>query len=396
MDLANTSPARPLRAPNPRWVAISGSLVVLLHLGTYLLRRAPLTPLDLWYPEVQVLWASLLLTIALFAGLFRQAQRESRRAIADPTYLERERAKARDLLIARRGWPGALVFLWPFMLLALFAGGVFLVMAIQLLQTSSDSNFAQSMLQAVALLPIGILGVGVASYWLRTHARGYTPPAPFTPAEVRGRLRTQTLLMGAVIMAGTPILFLYGMFYTNPQQGTAASWAAQRDFAQVLATRIDSAAVLESIQVRPSLSNTPRPPADTVLILDFVFVRPNGATIRLEIADTDPPRLIYANREGFAYRNPPTAEGQATARALLALNQQSPRDLYQATLPLARQKLPANSVPHMSMSFDDRPYWQSQYGRPGGWNIFYDSADFQHTLELWVDPQTGAILGQDQ
>jgi hypothetical protein len=387
-----STPAR--RGTNPYWLLVFGAVLPAIQLGSFSLRNAPLTPLDLWYQPTQVLWIVVLINLGAFAVLFRQVRRAAQRAAADPDWAAQERAQAHDLLIPRRGRMGALVFLWPFLLVALLSMGVFLVLVISILESGMDSGFVFSVLQAIVLLPIGILIVGIGSYWLRIRSATYVPPAPLTQNQIKTRLVTQTVaLVGSLLCVG-PFIFLLQSLDARPTAGPAASWAVQRDFVQMLAARIDPEAVLDSISAAPTGYKLPLSAADTVFEVDFVFMRPDGHSLRLEIADTDPPRLLRADRDWDTRTPAPSAEELARARAVLALIQRSPREVYLATLPLVQAAQPGGDPPHPSVSLFADHDWQAKYGVLTVWNMDYYLNP--KSLLLRVHPQTGAVLAQEQ
>jgi len=385
-----STPAR--RGTNPYWLLVFGALLSAVQLVGFTLRNAPLTPLDLGYQPMQLLWIVVLINLGAFAVLFRQVRRAAQRAAADPALAAQEREQARDLLIPRRGRGGALVFLWPFLLVALLSMGVFLVLVISILESGMDSGLAFSVLQAIVLLPIGILIVGIGSYWLRIRSATYVPPTPLTQHQIKTRLVTQTVAWVGSLLCVGPFIFLLQSLDARPTVGPAASWVAQRDFAQMLAARIDPAAVLDSISASPTGYKLPPRAADTVFEVDFVFMRPDGHSLRLEIADTAPPRLLRANRDWDTRTPAPSVEELARARAVLALIQRSPREVYQATLPLAQAAQTGGDRlrPHLSLYAEHN--WQAKYRVLTGWNMDYYLNP--ENLLLRVDPQTGAVLEQ--
>jgi hypothetical protein len=200
--------------------------------------------------------------------------------------------------------------------------------------------------------------------------------------------------MGAYLLGFAPFIFLLQTLDARPTVGPAASWAAQRDFAQVLAARIDSAAVLDSISASATGYKLPASAADTVFEVDFVFMRPDGHSLRLEITDTDPPRLLRADRDWDTQTPAPSAAELERARAVLALIQRSPREVYQATLPLAQGAQTGGDPPRPHISLYADHDWQAKYGVLTGWNMDYYLNP--KSLLLRVHPQTGAVLAQEQ
>jgi hypothetical protein len=214
------------------------------------------------------------------------------------------------------------------------------------------------------------------------------------------------ILLGMAIVGG---VFFFTAFRSPAllAQGPPASWSTLLQFAQHQANKIDKGAVVESIIVDPPYYlDPPFTPKNTPFLTAFVFRRPNASSIRIEVFDTDPPRLQKVKDKwdylGFEGGTGLPADLLPTYNAHLQYVRLSPRNAYQATeqegLAFTQAAAPGHS-PDVHMSTFMEHDWQKWFGVPAGWNVEYTVSlpgGSYKSLNLRVDGATGKVLARER
>lgn len=372
MNPAPVPPAgRAVPPSRSRWwlgllAAVSG-----LSLAGYAANAYPLTPFDFWYPPVPVLWISLISgwIVGLGGWWWLRHAPTLPPAPAAPTL--------RAAVIA---------FLTPFGLLALLSSA-YLIMSPLLVP---GVNWWATPALLLGLIPLGILAIGGGSYLIRRRNGRHWPP-PLLPITRRSVLVALGLGLSLGLSSGE-VFTIYNALYTRPTVAAAATWTELTDFAARLATRIDATLILESASAEFLAYPAPTFTPDTVFRVALVFRRPDGSSIRMEVADTTPPRLLRLYRTWDSTESAGTPARLVADAQALRFIQLSPREVYRQTYRQAQAAQPTGGLRSPDIRLFLEQDWQMHYGIPAVWSIDYATAE--HRLVLRIHPQTGAILLQ--
>lgn len=185
--------------------------------------------------------------------------------------------------------------------------------------------------------------------------------------------------------------------YPSVSTGPFASWPAMIQFARHEADRIDKDAILYDVAVHSAQPHGPYAPQTSLFSVGFMFVRPTGEGIDIEVLDTNPIRLLYVRKQtqalvsSYEYAHERYADWLASIKL-------GPRDVYSLTekgvIAFARRNGmdAAEFRPGMDTSLLFSDNWSSRYGVPALWNMYYMSDTFSPSMDLYVDGATGRVL----
>lgn len=188
-------------------------------------------------------------------------------------------------------------------------------------------------------------------------------------------------------------------------QGPPASWPTLLRFAQHEADRLGQSAVVESVMAStPYYARHPLSSGATALTAAFVFRRPSLSSTRVEVLDTDPPRLVKVyGAWDFMASSDGTSSSMADLlshySANLAYIKLSAQDAYRLTekegLEFAAQVAPGQT-PSVDISLFMDHDWQKRFGVPSGWYVDYtvSAKGTYKLLSFQVDGASGKILGR--
>lgn len=202
------------------------------------------------------------------------------------------------------------------------------------------------------------------------HLRGIKPSTSLTlPLMI-------TLLIGVVLLVGcgasadhTPVQF--------------SSWLVVLSLAQQEADKISKNAVVSTISTRfESCEFSDNKPAP----ITFLFERPSGEYISVEVRDTDPPVTLSVNPK-FGFDDPPSAEQLQSRANTIRSIRTGPRDACQRT---SEQGKEFKTGPSVSLYTYLNPTVSSV------WSVSYYNQDTGRQLSLAVSPQTGEVVTQNR
>lgn len=192
-----------------------------------------------------------------------------------------------------------------------------------------------------------------------------------------------------------PSLHEYPSVYTGP----FASWPAMVQFARHEADRIDKEAIIYDVSVFPVPFHGPYSPRTSLFRVEFMFVRPTGEGINIELLDTNPIRLEYVGKQtqalvsGYEYAHERFADWFAYIKL-------GPRDVYSLTEKEATAFAQRNGInvagfwPGLQMSLLFDGAGSSQYGATAVWDMHYISKTASESLDLFADSTTGEVLAR--
>jgi hypothetical protein len=209
-------------------------------------------------------------------------------------------------------------------------------------------------------------------------------------------------IMAAITLIATAAAFAGLELAEQVNNGPPATWPDLLRFAQHEAEKIDKGAVLESVRARPPYSaDPPFSPQSTGFEVEFTFVTPDSSTIRVEVLDTDLPRLLNVEGKSDPFNPaipPDTLDEYVEKLPYVTL---SPREACRITeqegLAFARQVAPGKplDISMLSMSFDND--WQKCFGTPAGWTLMYSAGEWDQNkaVLLRIDGASGQIVGRE-
>jgi hypothetical protein len=186
-----------------------------------------------------------------------------------------------------------------------------------------------------------------------------------------------TITVGCNIVSDEP---------TEQSSGELASWNEQLATAQREATQIDANAVVHWVLAGYSSDELiNHKPSDAT----FIFVRPNGVRMRIEVEDSSPARVISVKSEWDKLTIAPLEESLRQYRSLLSSVQKGPREA--ALNAIKDTKVPQTMIT-VSMYLSEN--YQPTLGTPIVWAVSYYDSAMDPGVTVYVSPQTGQPLDQ--
>ncbi len=283
--------------------------------------------------------------------------------------------------------PYLLSALWIAVFLTIGGGSTFILMEGNPL---SWPDYQWQIVGLLYLMPIGVLAIGVLSYQSR---RPSMTPAVIKATSLSWRPESaRQLLQGGVFTALISLAMPLQYLYTHPTSTQPSSWTAQLAAAQAEAWKIDKGAVLESVTADPVDFHPEQIAASSTFRLAFVFRRPSGESSRVELLDTDPPRVLEVKPSWDSMSPVPDQAYLQTLAKRLQTVLLSPREIYWQTLAAGLTFSQSHGAVTPSITLFLENDWQPRWGIPTGWFVRYSSA--KGSLNLRVHPATGQVVEQ--